>query len=116
MGSKLLAEIGFKIKIHLRLIDYAFRYGGDEFVILLPQTSKDSGLVVARRLQDVFRQSSLLKDEDLNLNIRASMGLASYPDDAKSAHELIRQADEMMYAVKNTTRDSISVAQLGMIK
>src|SRR5512143_783073 len=51
VGSKLLAEVGYKIKIHLRLIDYAFRYGGDEFVILLPQTSKDSGLVVARRLQ-----------------------------------------------------------------
>jgi diguanylate cyclase (GGDEF)-like protein len=116
VGSKLLAEIGFKIKIHLRLIDYAFRYGGDEFVILLPQTSKDSGLVVARRLQDVFRQSSLLKDEELNLNIRASMGLASYPDDAKSAHEIIRQADEMMYAVKNTTRDNIAVAQQGILR
>ncbi len=116
VGSKLLAEIGFKIKIHLRLIDYAFRYGGDEFVILLPQTSKDSGLVVARRLQDVFRQSALLKDEELNLNIRASMGLASYPDDAKSAHEIIRQADEMMYAVKNTTRDNIAVAQQGVLR
>jgi diguanylate cyclase (GGDEF)-like protein len=116
VGSKLLAEIGFKIKIHLRLIDYAFRYGGDEFVILLPQTSKDSGLVVARRLQDVFRQSYLLKDDQLNLNIRASMGLASYPDDAKSAHEIIRQADEMMYAVKNSTRDNIAVAQQGVLR
>ena len=116
VGSKLLAEIGFKIKIHLRLIDYAFRYGGDEFVILLPQTSKDSGLVVARRLQDVFRQSSLLKDENLNLNIRASMGVASYPDDAKSAHEIIRQADEMMYMVKNSTRDNIAVAQQGVLR
>ena len=114
--SKLLAEIGFKIKIHLRLIDYAFRYGGDEFVILLPQTGKDSGLVVARRLQDVFRQSSLLKDENLNLNIRASMGMASYPDDAKSAHEIIRQADEMMYMVKNSTRDNIAVAQQGVLR
>ena len=46
IGSKLLAEIGYLVKAQLRLIDFAFRYGGDEFVILLPQTGKDSALVV----------------------------------------------------------------------
>jgi len=115
VGSKLLAEIGYSIKAHLRLIDYAFRYGGDEFVVLLPQTSKDSALVVAKRLRDVFRASQFLKAEKLNLNVRASMGVATFPEDAKSAHEIIRQADEMMYAVKNTTRDNISVAQQGLL-
>ncbi|MGI9102651.1 MAG: sensor domain-containing diguanylate cyclase [Terriglobales bacterium] len=116
VGSKLLAEIGYTIKSHLRLIDYAFRYGGDEFVVLLPQTSKDSGLIVARRLLQSFRTSVLLKDEGLNLNVRASVGVASYPEDAKSAHEIIRQADEMMYEVKNSTRDGIAVAQHGLVK
>ena len=116
VGSKLLAEIGFTIKSHLRLIDYAFRYGGDEFVVLLPQTGKDSGLIVARRLLDSFRKSTLLKDDGLNLNIRASIGLASYPEDAKSAHEIIRQADEMMYEVKNRSRDNIAIAQQGLMK
>ena len=48
--------------------------------------------------------------------MRASFGLASYPDDAKSAHEIIRQADEMMYVVKNTTRDNIGIAQQGLLK
>jgi diguanylate cyclase (GGDEF)-like protein len=115
IGSKLLAEIGYSIKSHLRLIDYAFRYGGDEFVVLLPQTSKDAALVVARRIRDVFRGSVFLKEENLNLNIRASIGVATFPEDAKSAHEIIRQADEMMYMVKNTTRDNISVAQHGML-
>ena len=116
VGSKLLAEVGYAIKAHLRLIDYAFRYGGDEFVILLPQTGKESATVVARRLLDFFRTTNFLKDESLNLNIRASFGLATYPDDAKSAHEIIRQADEMMYVVKNTTRDNIGVAQQGLLK
>ncbi|HEX9119552.1 MAG TPA: GGDEF domain-containing protein, partial [Terriglobales bacterium] len=116
VGSKLLAEVGYTIKSHLRLIDYAFRYGGDEFVVLLPQTGKDSGLIVARRLLDSFRKSKLLKEESLNLNVRASIGVASYPEDAKSAHEIIRQADEMMYEVKNTSRDNIAVAQHGMMK
>ena len=76
-GSKLLTEVGFKLKSQLRLIDYAFRYGGDEFVILLPQTSKESALVVARRILDIFRASSFLKEEGLNLNVRASMGLST---------------------------------------
>jgi diguanylate cyclase (GGDEF)-like protein len=116
VGSKLLAEIGYTIKSHLRLIDYAFRYGGDEFVVLLPQTGKESALIVARRLLESFRKSQFLKDDALNLNVRASLGVASYPDDAKSAHEIIRQADEMMYMVKNSTRDNIGVAQHGILK
>src|SRR5881409_2414507 len=116
IGSKLLAEIGYLIKAQLRLIDFAFRYGGDEFVVLLPQTSKDAALVVARRLRDSLRASAFCKEESLNLNVRASMGLATYPHDAKTPHDVIRQADEMMYMVKNSTRDNIGIAQRGVMK
>jgi diguanylate cyclase (GGDEF)-like protein len=116
VGSKLLSEIGYLIKRQLRLIDYAFRYGGDEFVVLLPQTTKDSALVVAKRLRDAMRVSSFCQDEGLNLNVRASIGLATYPHDARTAHDVIRQADGMMYMVKNSTRDNIGVAQRGMLK
>jgi diguanylate cyclase (GGDEF)-like protein len=116
VGSKLLQEIGFKIKSQLRLIDYAFRYGGDEFVILLPQTDKQSALVVAKRIQDMMRKTVFLAEDALNLQVRCSMGLATYPEDAKSSHEIIRQADEMMYMVKNSSRDNIAVAQQGILK
>ncbi len=116
VGSKLLAEIGYLIKAQLRLIDFAFRYGGDEFVVLLPQTGKDSALVVARRLRDSLRTSMFCREEGLNLNVRASMGVATYPHDAKTPHDVIRQADEMMYMVKNSTRDNIGIAQRGMMK
>lgn len=116
VGSKLLAEIGYLIKAQLRLIDYAFRYGGDEFVVLLPQTGKDQAVVVARRLVESLRNGIFCKDEGLNLNVRASLGLATYPHDAKTPHDIIRQADEMMYLVKNTTRDNIGIAQRGMLK
>src|SRR5450432_3207647 len=116
VGSKLLQEIGFKIKSQLRLIDYAFRYGGDEFVILLPQTDKQSALIVARRIQEMMRKTVFLSEDGLNLNVRCSMGLATYPEDAKSSHEIIRQADEMMYMVKNSSRDNIAVAQQGLLK
>jgi diguanylate cyclase (GGDEF)-like protein len=116
IGSKLLAEVGIAIKENLRLIDSAFRYGGDEFVILLPQTGKDAALIVAKRLRDLFRGSAFCKEDSLNLNVRASLGVATYPGDAQSAHDIIRQADEMMYMVKNTTRDNISVAQRGLVR
>src|SRR5438270_6286519 len=116
IGSKLLIEIGYLIKAQLRLIDFAFRYGGDEFVILLPQTDKHSALVVAKRLRDIIRSSPFPMDNNLMLDVKASMGVASYPEDAKSAHEIIRQADEMMYMVKNSTRDNIAIAQQGLVK
>ncbi len=116
IGSKLLAEIGYLIKAQLRLIDFAFRYGGDEFVVLLPQTGKDQALVVAKRLRDSLRTSMFCREEGLDLNVRASMGVATYPHDAKTPHDIIRQADEMMYLVKNTSRDNIGIAQRGVMK
>jgi diguanylate cyclase (GGDEF)-like protein len=116
IGSRLLAEIGAAIKHHLRLIDYAFRYGGDEFVVMLPQTDKQAALIVARRLRDLMRTTHFHLGEGIDLNVRSSMGLATYPEDAKNSHDLIRQADEMMYTVKNTTRDNIAVCGLGTIK
>ena len=65
VGSKLLAEIGYLIKAQLRLIDFAFRYGGDEFVVLLPQTGKDAALVVATpSARPVARQRVSAKKRD----------------------------------------------------
>jgi diguanylate cyclase (GGDEF)-like protein len=116
VGSRLLAEIGYLIKAQLRLIDFAFRYGGDEFVVLLPQTSKDQAVVVARRLQESLRAGTFCTEQGLNLSVRASMGLATFPHDAQTPHDIIRQADEMMYVVKNTTRDNIGVASRGVIE
>ena len=116
VGSKLLAEIGYLIKAQLRLIDYAFRYGGDEFVILLPQTGKDQALIVAKRLREALRVAMFCKEEGLNLKVRASMGLSTYPHDAKTPEDVIRQADEMMYMVKNTTRDNIGIAGRGLME
>ncbi|HWF91927.1 MAG TPA: diguanylate cyclase, partial [Terriglobales bacterium] len=84
--------------------------------VLLPQTSKDAALNVATRLRDSMRASCFCQEEGLNLNVRASMGMATYPHDAKTPHDIIRQADEMMYLVKNTTRDNIGIAQRGVMK
>ena len=66
--------------------------------------------MVARRLRDTLRTTLFCQEEGLNLNVRASIGVATYPHDAKTPHDVIRQADEMMYLVKNTTRDNIGIA------
>ena len=80
VGSKLLAEIGDVMRDNCRLIDFAFRYGGDEFVILLPQTSKENACVVARRLHKLIRETHWLTSEGLDVHLTTSAGVASYPD------------------------------------
>jgi diguanylate cyclase (GGDEF)-like protein len=98
------------------LIDFAFRYGGDEFVVLLPQTGKDAAVVVAKRLRDSMRNGDFRTDQGDQIDVRASMGLATFPHDAQTPHDVIRKADEMMYAVKNSTRDNIGVASRGLVE
>jgi diguanylate cyclase (GGDEF)-like protein len=114
-GSKLLAEIGNVVRGNCRLIDFAFRYGGDEFVILLPQTSKESACVVARRLHRLIRETEWLNSEGLHVHITTSAGVASYPTDARTKAELLHLADEAMYLVKNSTRDSVAAANHGVL-
>jgi diguanylate cyclase (GGDEF)-like protein len=114
VGSKLLWMIGDIIKGHLRMIDYAFRYGGDEFVVLLPQTSKESALMVVRRTKELLNSTVFFAEERLNIKVTASFGVASFPKDARTRKDILRMADEAMYLVKNTTRDSIALAGEGI--
>jgi diguanylate cyclase (GGDEF)-like protein len=115
VGSRLLAEMGDALKTNCRLIDFAFRYGGDEFVILLPQTSKDNAINVARRLHKLIRESVWLQQEGLNITVTPSVGLAAYPVDSKTKEGLLHLADEAMYLVKNTDRDSVAAANMGIL-
>ncbi len=97
------------------MIDFAFRYGGDEFVVMLPQTSKINSILVARRLHRLIVRHVYLKDEGYNVSIGASMGVACFPDDARTKTDLIRQADDAMYLVKNNARNGIAVANMGLL-
>ena len=115
VGSRLLAEIGNALKAHCRLIDFAFRYGGDEFVLLLPQTSKENALNVARRLHKLIREGVWLEKEGLKIRLTPSLGVASYPVDSRTKEGLLHLADEAMYLVKNTHRDSVAAANIGIL-
>jgi diguanylate cyclase (GGDEF)-like protein len=115
-GSRLLAEIARTIKHNVRGIDSAFRYGGDEFIVLLPQTGKDAALEVTQRLLHSLRDTRYQLSEGLELRMMASFGIATYPEDGSSIQEIIGAADEMMYLVKNSARGNIAVAQRGFIQ
>ena len=82
---------------------------------LLPQTSKENAGIVARRLHSLIRETRWLASEGLDVHITTSAGVASYPTDAKTKAQLLHLADEAMYLVKNSTRDSVAVAQSGVL-
>jgi diguanylate cyclase (GGDEF)-like protein len=94
----------------LRSVDVATRYGGDEFVCLLPETGKEAALSCAHRLRDALTGHRFLQEQGLELRVTASFGVATFPDDAQTAHELMQRGDMAMYRVKQTTRNAISSA------
>jgi diguanylate cyclase (GGDEF)-like protein len=115
VGSKLIGMVGQCLRENLRLIDAAFRYGGDEFAILLPQTSLDAALFVARRIARAFHNRDWRPDENVSIQLRASIGIASYPENAASPQDFVQRADELMYQVKQSGRDNIAVAGMGIV-
>jgi diguanylate cyclase (GGDEF)-like protein len=110
IGSRLLASVGDLIKGELRLIDSAFRYGGDEFVLLLPQTSKRNALVVVGRLREALNSKDFLSADRPGIKMTASFGVASFPVDGVSAPELLLKSDQAMYQVKISGGDDIGLA------
>ncbi len=107
-GSKLLFEFARVLKENTRSIDVPCRYGGDEFVILMPETPKDNALIVAEKLREIINHTEFLSEEGINCHVTASMGVASFPEDAKNKLELIHLADKAMYSIKNTSKNGIS--------
>ncbi|MGB9254542.1 MAG: GGDEF domain-containing protein, partial [Candidatus Korobacteraceae bacterium] len=114
-GSKLLAQFGRLLRENLRLVDAAFRYGGDEFVVLLPQTGKDAAIMVARRLMTMFTTAKWHALQEVQLALTASIGIASYPHDGSTSQAIVQLADDMMYRVKQSGRDNIAVAGMGLL-
>jgi diguanylate cyclase (GGDEF)-like protein len=107
IGSKILVELGQLIIKCLRSIDIVARYGGDEFVVVLPQTPPKAAVQIAERIRKSVERNTFLKKEGYTLKMTASFGVASYPESAKTKEDLIRLADEAMYRVKYTTRNGV---------
>jgi diguanylate cyclase (GGDEF)-like protein len=107
-GDEVLAAVGAAITESLRESDFAGRYGGEEFLILLPDTNRDGALVSAARLLNAIAE---LRIASQDVKITASLGVALMPDDAGSSEELFRRADRALYAAKRAGRNCIESAQ-----
>ena len=107
-GTRVLAEVGEVITRTMRSVDLTFRYGGDEFVVVLPHTHGSAAAAAATRLLTAVRAHRFLSPEGLMLRLSASLGIASYPKDADNAAALLDRADQRMYKVKNSTRDGMA--------
>ncbi|MEW6427223.1 MAG: diguanylate cyclase [Thermodesulfobacteriota bacterium] len=106
-GDKVLREVGKSIADQIRQSDYACRYGGDEFAILLPETGKKTAFDFAARLQQLIgsRPTVLANDEEIRAGI--SIGVASFPEDADSANRLVAAADTALYRAKHEGRGRV---------
>jgi diguanylate cyclase (GGDEF)-like protein len=97
-GDKLLREVGQVIKSAIRNVDYAFRYGGDEFAILLPQTNIEDALQVLERVREKIARGV----DSGDIHVTSSIGLASWPDDGISHTDIIAAADVTLYRAKRS--------------
>ena len=86
------------------------RYGGDEFVVVLPETPPAGALVIAERLRRAIEAHAFLQAQGLTARISASFGISSYPDHALTPEGLIQKADQAMYRVKERDKNGIEVA------
>ena len=110
-GSKALVEAAAIIRGSARETDVVARFGGDEFSVILPDTGREGAVSVAERVRDRLRAFRFLASDGLSVHLTASIGVATLPDAAGSAEELLRAADQAMYKVKDAGKDGIHIAE-----
>jgi diguanylate cyclase (GGDEF)-like protein len=109
-GSRALVEASGLIRGSARETDVVSRFGGDEFAIVLPDTGGEGAYAVGERVRDRVAAHKFLADDGLNIHLTASVGVATLPDVAASADELVAAADKAMYAVKDSGKNGIQAA------
>ncbi|MBI3007153.1 MAG: diguanylate cyclase [candidate division NC10 bacterium] len=109
-GSQVLREVAQVLKTSIRSVDLIARYGGDEFIVVLPDTDAATAAQLGERLRATVAKTEFLAPESLGLRLTASFGVAAYPDHAQTKEELIRFADQAMYRAKGGRRNAVYIA------
>ena len=108
-GDRVLQETTKIFRAHTREVDIVCRYGGDEFAILMPETSYEGALAKAENLRQVVRAREFPNAQDPSrpLKLTLSIGVTAHRPSVKAAEDLLRAADEAMYVAKNSGRDTV---------
>jgi diguanylate cyclase (GGDEF)-like protein len=107
VGSQMLIDIGHVLKDQLRDSDLVYRYGGDEFVVIMTDVSSDIVHKIAVRILESVKAMVFDIENGDKYKLSISIGIAEYPIDAKTPKDLIRIADEMMYESKKAGRGKV---------
>ena len=99
-GDAILSDLSQTIERSLRGVDVVARYGGDEFIILLPETKKAQAYKTAQRLLNTIKNHDFFKDKLKVKELGVSIGVAGFPEDAGGTYELIKKADTALYQAK----------------
>ncbi len=108
VGSRTLRRVGEVLLTCVRQVDMAARYGGDEFTILLADTSHEGGLQVAERIRAAVEETAFESDSEEPFHITISIGVASYPEHGTARDALLDAADKAMYHAKLMGRNRVS--------
>ncbi len=117
IGNEALKKIAQLFSKVTRQVDFLFRYTESEFALLLPETNKDGGLIVAKRLKNIVEQTKFQEIEDsTKTQLTISIGFSTYPLNAVSKDELLCRATEALYQAKQLGKNRICSFQDGGIK
>lgn len=117
VGSQMIKAAARTLREIIRDSDQLLRYGGDEFCVILPNTSLEGAHILAERIRfafdtsayDLSSQSGI--DDAKDLKVTASIGVSSFPECAESVQDLVKQADAAMYESKRAGKNRVTVAQ-----
>lgn len=107
VGSELLALAGERLRELSRSRDLCFRYGGDEFAILMPETGAEAALAHMTTLNKALMQTRFRVSSGIELSVSASVGVSTVPADGTTMHAVIAAADTRMYKVKTNGRGAV---------
>jgi diguanylate cyclase (GGDEF)-like protein len=111
VGSELLRQVAEIMACHVREYDTVARYGGDEFLVIMPEAGTREAYRVAERLRKTIEDTGFLVKEGLRISLTASIGLATYPVHATDRESMLEMADKAMYRAKQGKKNLVYIAE-----